>query len=166
MLRHYDALGLLVPAYVDPVTGYRHYTTQQFHRVDRLLALKDLGFTLDQVRPILDAEVGADELRGMLLLRQSQITAQIGADTGRLARIATRLRIIERKSTMEEAEFVRWPSCRPSTGLSPWCTWGRWTPSVSPGRPWPARSRLRDYARSASAARCTSRCRPTTRTPG
>lgn len=106
MLRHYDTLGLLVPAYVDPATGYRHYAADQFPRINRLVALKDLGFTLDQVGPILDAELGAEQLRGMLLLRQAQITTQIGADQARLAAIEARLRTIEREGTMSDLEFV------------------------------------------------------------
>jgi DNA-binding transcriptional MerR regulator len=47
MLRHYDALGLLRPARVDPHSGYRSYTTGQLDRVNRLVALKDLGFSLE-----------------------------------------------------------------------------------------------------------------------
>ena len=48
MLRHYDGIGLLEPARVDPATGYRWYDAGQFTRLNRILALKDLGFTLDQ----------------------------------------------------------------------------------------------------------------------
>src|SRR5688572_9642072 len=96
MLRHYDALGLLEPAYVDPVTSYRHYAADQLARINRLVALKELGFTLEQIGPILDAKVSADALRGMLTLRQAQVTAQIDADQERLAQIERRLRAIER----------------------------------------------------------------------
>ena len=39
MLRHYDALGLLVPASVDPFTGYRRYDARQLERLNRILAL-------------------------------------------------------------------------------------------------------------------------------
>jgi DNA-binding transcriptional MerR regulator len=49
MLRHYDALGLLRPAQVDPATGYRYYHAGQFARLNRIIALKELGFTLGQV---------------------------------------------------------------------------------------------------------------------
>jgi DNA-binding transcriptional MerR regulator len=43
-LRHYDELGLLAPAWVDPETGYRSYEARQLKRLNRLVALKDLGF--------------------------------------------------------------------------------------------------------------------------
>ena len=42
MLRHYDGIGLLEPARVDPVTGYRWYDAAQLPRLNRILALKDL----------------------------------------------------------------------------------------------------------------------------
>ena len=106
MLRHYDALGLLEPAYVDPGSGYRHYAADQLARVNRLIALKELGFTLEQIGPVLDAKVGADELRGMLTLRRAQVAAQIDVDQDRLAQIERRLRVIDREGTMSELEFV------------------------------------------------------------
>ncbi|WP_459549829.1 MerR family transcriptional regulator [Nocardia sp. X0981] len=47
-------LGLLVPDRVDPVSGYRYYEVGQLARLNRIIALKELGFTLDQVRRMLD----------------------------------------------------------------------------------------------------------------
>ena len=64
MLRHYDAIGLLRPAHADPATGYRYYSAAQFTRLNRVIALKDLGFTLHQVQDIVEEKVGTEELRG------------------------------------------------------------------------------------------------------
>jgi DNA-binding transcriptional MerR regulator len=80
MLRHYDAIGLLCPAAVDPVSGYRFYQADQLRRLNRVIALKDLGFTLQQVRSILDDKVDVAELRGMLRLRRAQLEAQMLSD--------------------------------------------------------------------------------------
>ena len=44
-LRYYDELGLLKPANVDDFTGYRYYVIDQMPRLNRILALKDLGFS-------------------------------------------------------------------------------------------------------------------------
>jgi DNA-binding transcriptional MerR regulator len=95
MLRHYDAIGLLRPACVDPVTGYRSYQVSQLAELNRLLALKDLGFSLQQVQAILDEDVSAAELRGMLRLRRAEIQARIEDETTRLARVEARLAAIE-----------------------------------------------------------------------
>ena len=77
MLRHYDAIGLLRPARVDPATGYRFYTAAQLRRLNRVIALKDLGFTLQQVQTIIDEKVDGGELRGMLRLRRAQLADQM-----------------------------------------------------------------------------------------
>ncbi|MBC7811584.1 MAG: MerR family DNA-binding transcriptional regulator, partial [Burkholderiales bacterium] len=45
MLRHYDDIDLFKPAHIDPFTGYRYYTVDQLPRLNRLLALKDLGLS-------------------------------------------------------------------------------------------------------------------------
>jgi len=106
MLRHYDALGLLTPAEVDPHSGYRRYRPAQLTRLNRLLTLKDLGFTLEQIGPVLDAEVSAGELRAMLLLRRAKLEEQLAADTHRLSDVERRLRMIEKENTMSELTFV------------------------------------------------------------
>jgi DNA-binding transcriptional MerR regulator len=95
MLRHYDAIGLLRPACVDPASGYRFYQASQLAELNRVIALKDLGFTLQQVQAILEEKVTAAELRGMLKLRRAEIHAQIEAETARLARVEARLLTIE-----------------------------------------------------------------------
>jgi DNA-binding transcriptional MerR regulator len=95
MLRHYDAIGLLRPACVDPVTGYRSYQASQLAQLNRVIALKDLGFTLQQVQEIMAEQVSAAELRGMLRLRRAEIQSRIDAETSRLARVEARLATIE-----------------------------------------------------------------------
>jgi DNA-binding transcriptional MerR regulator len=95
MLRHYDAIGLLRPARVDPATGYRYYRADQLTRLNRIVALKELGFSLQQVRAILRDDIGADELRGMLRLRRAELEAAAAEAADRLARVEARLRTIE-----------------------------------------------------------------------
>ncbi|GAA4570318.1 MerR family transcriptional regulator [Planotetraspora kaengkrachanensis] len=100
MLRHYDALGLLRPARVDQASGYRYYEAGQLSRLNRLLALKDLGLSLHEVGPILEEKVGPAELRGMLRLRHAELEAQVADDIARLARVEARLRMIETEGAM------------------------------------------------------------------
>jgi DNA-binding transcriptional MerR regulator len=100
MLRHYDAIGLLRPARVDPYSGYRGYEAAQLSRLNRIVALKDLGFTLDQVATIIDDKVGIDELRGMLRLRRAELENQLAVDRARLAAVEARLRSIETEGAM------------------------------------------------------------------
>lgn len=112
MLRHYDATGLLEPAHVDPFTGRRSYAPEQLARLNRLVALKDLGFSLDQVRTLLDDTLGADELRGMLRLRRAELVEQIAADRSRLDRVERRLRSIEKEHDMSKTTITSLPTVR------------------------------------------------------
>lgn len=104
MLRHYDAIGLLTPAFVDDLTGYRHYDVSQLDRLNRIVALKDLGFTLRQVADMIDDRVDIGELRGMLLLRRAELEKQIAADSTRLVQVESRLRLIEKDGRLSAAE--------------------------------------------------------------
>lgn len=95
MLRHYDRLGLLKPARIDPATNYRHYSADQLPRLNRILALRDLGLTLEQIGSLLDDEPSADQLRGMLRLKHAELEQQVRNEQQRLARIEARLKQIE-----------------------------------------------------------------------
>lgn len=106
MLRHYDALGLLRPAHVDPASGYRHYTAAQLARLNRIVALKELGFTLQQVAAIVDERVGAEELRAMLRLRQADLRSAVAAAEARLVQVEARLRAIESEGRMPENDVL------------------------------------------------------------
>ncbi len=107
MLRHYDAVGLLVPDSVDPASGYRSYSPEQLHLLNRLIALKDLGFSLDQVHSLLAEPVGPDELRGMLRLRRAELEQEARAVGTRLAAVESRLRLIEKENTMSPDYVVK-----------------------------------------------------------
>ncbi|MEU7636358.1 MerR family transcriptional regulator [Streptomyces sp. NPDC039016] len=106
MLRHYDAIGLLRPARTDPVTGYRFYAAAQLARLNRVIALKDLGFSLQQVAAILDEQVDVAELRGMLRLRQAELAAAREAAEARLGQVEARLRTIESEGHMSADDVV------------------------------------------------------------
>jgi DNA-binding transcriptional MerR regulator len=106
MLRHYDAIGLLRPAHVDQSSGYRFYQAAQLSRLNRIVALKDLGFTLQQVQAILDEDFSAGELRGMLRLRRAELEAALAATVSGLAQVEARLRLIENEDSMPQEDVI------------------------------------------------------------
>ena len=106
MLRHYDAIGLLRPAQVDKHSGYRFYRAAQLSRLNRIVALKDLGFTLQQVQVILDGDVSAEELRGMLRLRRAELESALAAAASGLAQVEARLRLIENEDSMPQEDVI------------------------------------------------------------
>ena len=104
-LRHYDEVGLLRPASVDPGTGYRGYTAQQLGQLNRIMALKELGLSLTQARRLLDG-ITLDELRGMLLLRRAQLEHELEEHKNYLLGVEARLRHIAREGVMPADDIV------------------------------------------------------------
>lgn len=86
-LRYYADIGLLEPAQVDPFTSYRYYSANQLPRLNRILALRDLGFTLEQIKRALDDQLTLEEMRGMLRLKQAEIEKQVEEEQARLKQI-------------------------------------------------------------------------------
>lgn len=52
-LRHYDEMGLLKPAFVDKENGYRYYTSEQLPILHKIIALRQMGFSIDEILTIL-----------------------------------------------------------------------------------------------------------------
>lgn len=97
LLRYYDEIGLLKPARIDGETGYRYYSAEQLPRLNRILALKDLGLSLDQIARLLEDDVSAGEIRGMLTMQKVQLEQSLRDDLARLQQVELRLGQIEQE---------------------------------------------------------------------
>ncbi len=106
-LRYYDESRLLHPIHVDASTGYRYYSATQLPRLHRILALKDLGFSLDSIRALLNDGITPDQLRGMLKLRQTEQRERVQAELDRLARLDARLTLIEQEGIMSNDVLIK-----------------------------------------------------------
>jgi effector-binding domain-containing protein len=78
----------------------------QLSRLNRVVALKDLGFTLQQVQAILDEDISAEELRGMLRLRRAELEAALAATASGLAQVEARLRLIGNEDSMPKEDVI------------------------------------------------------------
>lgn len=56
-LRHYDELGLLVPAEVDRATSYRRYRRAQLERARSIARLRELDLPLDEMAAVLNSRM-------------------------------------------------------------------------------------------------------------
>ncbi|MDJ0394384.1 MerR family transcriptional regulator [Rhodococcus sp. G-MC3] len=112
MLRHYDEIGLLTPAKVDPFTGYRFYEGRQFETLGRILEFKDLGFKLVDVVRIVDGKLGNDDLRSMLADKRAEVASRLDLDAARLRRLDARLHQREGVHTMITVETKSLPTTR------------------------------------------------------
>jgi DNA-binding transcriptional MerR regulator/predicted transcriptional regulator YdeE len=105
-LRYYDQVGLLKPLEVDRFTGYRYYSASQLPRLHRILALKGLGFSLEQIGAVLDEGLTAEQMRGMLRLRHAQISQQLADVQSQLVEVEVRLQQIEREAEISTYDVM------------------------------------------------------------
>jgi DNA-binding transcriptional MerR regulator len=105
-LRYYDEMDLLKPVRVDPFTGYRFYSASQLPRLNRILALKDLGFALDQIKLMLADGLPSEQLRSMLTIQRSEVEKRLAEEQDRLSRIEARLRQIELEDKMPTYDVI------------------------------------------------------------
>jgi DNA-binding transcriptional MerR regulator len=86
-LRAYDALGLFRPAWVDPSSSYRYYSPAQLPDLRRILALRDMGLGLVEIRGI----VAGGDLRTALERRREDLERERGEIDRRLRALDIRV---------------------------------------------------------------------------
>src|SRR5258706_10122848 len=105
-LRYYDQVGLLKPIEVDRFTSYRYYSASQLPRVHRIVALKGLGFSLEQIGAVLAEGLTPEQMRGMLRLRHAQISQQLIDVQNQLVEVEVRLQQIEREEQTSAYDVI------------------------------------------------------------
>ena len=105
-LRFYDEMGLLKPVEVDRFTGYRLYEYRQLSVLNRILALKELGFSLEEIGRLLDDGLSVEQMRGMLKLRETETRQRVQEEAERLQRVEALLRQIEQEDGMSKYDVV------------------------------------------------------------
>ncbi len=92
-LRHYDALGLLQPAHIDPASGYRLYDIAQLATMIRIQALKDCGLALAEIARLLQTY----DAKAIEALLRQRVTAQqqvVIDEQARLQRLLARMELL------------------------------------------------------------------------
>lgn len=106
LLRYYDEIGLLKPVYTDRFTSYRYYSAEQMPRLNRILALKDLGLSLDQIQRMVSDQISTDEIQEMLLLKKAEIEQQLQDELQRIRSIEARLQFLRSAEADEPYDVV------------------------------------------------------------
>jgi DNA-binding transcriptional MerR regulator len=95
LLRYYDDIGLFKPQHIDTWTGYRYYTADQLPRLNRILALKELGLSLDHIQQLLEKDIGTDEIRKLYLEHKAQLEQSLRVARIRLQQVQLRLNLLD-----------------------------------------------------------------------
>jgi DNA-binding transcriptional MerR regulator len=103
-LRHYDEIGLLKPARIDYTTGYRYYTSEQLPRLHRILALRQLSLSLNEIKEILDNPGNTETL---LKLKERELSGHIQEEKQKLSQIKTWLEILKGGNPMNYTPIIK-----------------------------------------------------------
>lgn len=97
-LRYYDSVGILCPEEIDPFTGYRYYSAAQLSDCYRILALKELGFTLEEIRD--GQKLPHRELAGMLTDKEQELYVLLDQTKQRITTLRRLSAAIKEEKTM------------------------------------------------------------------
>ena len=103
-LRHYDEIGLLKPNHVDYITGYRYYTSDQLPRLHQILALKQLGLSLDAIKKIIENPMSIEVF---LQLKERELTLEIEKGSQRLKEVKTWINHVKGEENMNYSPIIK-----------------------------------------------------------
>lgn len=102
MLRYYDKLRILVPNYIDPCTGYRSYHETQLSIANRIVILRDMGFSLTEISQLLQSWENWDEFRQRLFEKRIELLGNIDEAKRRLMLLDIVLERLRKDEIMQE----------------------------------------------------------------
>ena len=97
MLRHYDKIGLLKPASIDPETGYRSYTPEQSHLLNWIIILKSLDFSLGEIKELLSGPLESEFVIRRLIRKRIEIASILNEQIQKKMAIDRLISIIEKE---------------------------------------------------------------------
>jgi len=105
-LRYYDEIGLLKPVKVDQFTSYRYYSADQLSRLSYIIALKDLGLSLDEVAILIKDNLSPAQMRELFILKKAELQQRVAEDQTRLDRLEKLLKRMEKEGTMPDYQIT------------------------------------------------------------
>jgi len=70
-IRIYEKMGIIKPVKVDPKTKYRYYSADQVQQLNALLDLKELGFSLSEIKKLLDGGMTNEKFMEALIRKKA-----------------------------------------------------------------------------------------------
>lgn len=103
-LRHYDDIGLLKPEYVDDFTGYRYYSGSQIPRLHKIIALKQMGLNLTDIKTVIDEPVSIELF---LKLKENELKKKIQEANNQLIQIDNYMKRIQGGISMKYNPVIK-----------------------------------------------------------
>lgn len=95
-LRYYEKEGLIIPSYIDESNGYRYYESNQLLEISRIISLKQIGLSIDEIKRIIKNNESLDSI---LEIKKEEIKNTINEYNYQLSKINY---LLEEKDMKEE----------------------------------------------------------------
>ena len=105
-LRYYDEIGLLKPVSVDRFTGYRYYSADQIPRLNYIVALKNLGLSLEEITTFISDNLTPVQMRDIFIIKQAELHRRVDEEKKRLEQVEKLLVQIEQNGKMPDYQVV------------------------------------------------------------
>jgi effector-binding domain-containing protein len=105
-LRYYDEIGLLKPVKVDRFTGYRYYSADQLPRLNYIIALKELGLSLEEVAALVANSLTPARMRDIFILKKAELQQRVADEQKRLDQVEKLLMRIEKEGAMPDYQIT------------------------------------------------------------
>lgn len=107
-LRFYDEAGLLKPAAVDEWTSYRYYTTKQLYPLRKIVALREAGFSIEEIKRIMSG----NDAEGLFADKRAELERDKTLAEFKLKRLASIEKSFSEDKTMQyQAVIKNLPAC-------------------------------------------------------
>lgn len=103
-LRFYDEAGLLAPSFTDKFTGYRYYQTEQLYCAQQVIALRQAGFSIDEIKHILSGK----DVSEMLDRKETELKQEKQAAEERLSRLSVIKKFYSEEQTMNYQAIIKY----------------------------------------------------------
>lgn len=105
-LRYYDEIGIFKPVKVDDETGYRYYSAGQLPLLNRILFLKDIGFSLNQISYIISNNLSSKDLIDMLNLKDMEIGESIKIEQERKRKVNSLIKMLNEEDSIMKYDVI------------------------------------------------------------
>jgi effector-binding domain-containing protein len=105
-LRYYDEIGLLKPVEVDRFTSYRYYSAEQLPRLNYIIALKDMGLSLEEIATLVNNALTPHQMRDIFILKRGELQRRVSEEQRQLERVEKLLRQLEKEGAMPDYQVT------------------------------------------------------------
>jgi effector-binding domain-containing protein len=105
-LRYYDEIGLLKPVKVDRFTSYRYYSAEHLPRLNYIIALKDMGLSLEEIATLVNNQLTPHQMRDIFVLKRGELQRRVSEEQRQLERVEKLLVQLEKEGKMPDYQIV------------------------------------------------------------